>query len=109
MEYIGTELHEIFLKNQKFLNIESTDLSQKFNHCTGIMCYAGAILKQNSSLGMHYDYIYSPIDDSFTRKASSQVDKTLAVICSIGDTRVLNWEKRLCSMEPSTYHYHREV
>ena len=47
MEYIGTELHEILSKNQKFLNLESADLSQKFNHCTVIMYYTGANLKQN--------------------------------------------------------------
>ena len=68
MEYIGTELHEILLKNHKFLNLESADLSQKFNHCTVIMYYAGANLKQISSLGMHFDYLYSPADDSFLEK-----------------------------------------
>ena len=94
MEYIGTELHEILSKNQKFLNLESADLSQKFNHCTVIMYYTGTNLKQSSSLGMHCDCIYSPKDGSFVRKANSQVENTPAVIYSIGDTRVLNWGKR---------------
>ena len=59
MEYIVTELHEILLHNNKFLNPESTDLSQKCNHCTVIMYYTGANLKQNSCLGpslAHYSF-----------------------------------------------------
>ena len=54
------------------------------------MYYAGANFKQNYSLGMHCDYIYYPTDDSFTRKASSQVENIPAVIYSIGDSRILN-------------------
>ena len=57
------------------------------------MYYAGANLKQNSSLGMHCDCIYSPTDGSFARKANSQVENTPTVIYSIRDTRVLNWKK----------------
>ena len=48
MEYIATELHEILLQNQKFRNLESIDLSQKFKYCTVIMYYAGANLKQKN-------------------------------------------------------------
>ena len=68
MEYIATEMHELILHNKKFLNLEFTDLSHKFNHCTVIKYYAGANFKQKSSLVMHYDCVYSPIDGSFTRK-----------------------------------------
>ena len=80
MEYIATELHEFLLHNKKFLNLESAGLSQKFNHCIVIMYYAGDNLKQNSSLGRHCDYVYSPTDGSFTRKVNSQVENTPAVI-----------------------------
>ena len=100
MDYIATELHEILLQSQKFLNLESADLSQKFNHCTFIMYYAGANLKQNTSLRMHCDCIYSPTDDSFAKKANSKVENTPAVIYSIGDTRVLNWKKtKYCKVQ----------
>ena len=72
------------------MNLESADLFQKFNHCTFIMYYACANLKQKSSLEMHCDCIYSPIDGSFTRKANSQLENTPAVIYSIRDTISLN-------------------
>ena len=58
------------------------------------MYYAGANLKKISSLGMHYAYVYYPTGGSFTRKANSQVENTPAAIYSIGDYRVLNWEKQ---------------
>ena len=45
MEYTVNELHELLLKNKKFLNFESADLSQKLNNCTVIIYYAGASLK----------------------------------------------------------------
>ena len=57
------------------------------------MYYAGSNLNKKK-LGMHCDCIYSPIDGIFSRKANSQVENTPAVNYSIGDTRVLNWEKR---------------
>ena len=69
-----------FYKTKKFLNLDSADLSQKFNYCTVIMHYASAKLKQNSSLGMHCDCVYSPTDGSFTRKPNYQVENTPAVI-----------------------------
>ena len=94
MECIATELHELLLHSTKFLNLESTDLSKKINYYTIIMYYAGANLKQSSSLGMHCDCIYSPTDGSFARKANSQVENTPAVIYSIGDCRVLNLKKQ---------------
>ena len=85
MEYITTELHELLLHNKKFLNLEYVYLSQKCNHCTVIMYYDGANLKKISSLGMYYDCVYSPTDDSFARKANSQVENTSAMIYSIGN------------------------
>ena len=94
MENIATELYELVLRNKKNPNIESTDLSQKFNHCTAIMYYAGANLKRNSPLSTHFDCEYIPTDGSFARKANSQVENIPAVICSIGDPRVLNWKTR---------------
>ena len=94
MEYIATELYEILLHNKKFLKYESVDLSQIFNHCTVIMYYAGADLKQISSLGMHCDCVYSPTYSSYARKVNSQVENTPAVIYSIRDRRVLNWKKK---------------
>ena len=90
MEYITTELHELLLHNEEFLNLESADLSQKSNHCTVIMYYDGASLKQISSFGMYCDCICSPTDDSFARKANSQIENTPAVIYSIGDHKLLD-------------------
>ena len=89
MEYIATELHELLLHNKKFLSFESTDLNQKFSLCIVVICYAGNNLKQKSSQGMHCDYVYTPKDGSFARKASSHVENNPAVIYSIGDCRVL--------------------
>ena len=54
------------------------------------MQYAGANLKRNYSLGMHYDCAYSPTDDSSSRKSNYQVENNPALIYSIGNCRVLN-------------------
>ena len=93
MEYIATKLHGILLQNKKCLNLQSADLNQKFNHYIVIMYYAVANLKQNSSLGMHYDCIYSPTDGSFATKANAQVKNTPAVVYLIGGYQSIKLEK----------------
>ena len=42
---------------------------------------------------MNSDCIYYVMDGRYTDHSNSQVENTHVVICSLGDSRVLNWKK----------------
>ena len=90
---ITRELHMLINFNVQFFNLESVNTSLKFNHYSILIYYAGSDLNTNSTLGMHYDCVYSVKDGSFTKNANSQVENTPAVIYTLGDSRILKWRK----------------
>ena len=93
MDYIVSEIHEIILSNRTLFNLNGVDMSQKFNHCTVIIYHAGKDIQDKSVLGMNSDCIYYVMDGRYTDHSNSQVENTHVVICSLGDSRVLNWKK----------------
>ena len=94
MQMLSSEIHK-FLRNNKLLfNLETTDMSQLFNHCSVILYYAGKGLKKLSSLGYHSDCVYSTQNGKFVSNSNSQVINTPTVIYSLGDSRTLNYRKR---------------
>ena len=86
LDIIASELHSLINSNIQFFNLESVNTSLNFNHCSILIYYAGAGLKSESTLGMHYDCVYSVNDGSFTTKANSQVENNPVVIYSLGDS-----------------------
>ena len=68
-------------------------MATKCNHCA-VLIYAGKGLKDKSYLGYHTDCVYSASDGNCVEQSNSQVDKTPAVIYSLGDSKTLNWKIR---------------
>ena len=57
----------------------------------------GSGLKHYSKLRFHSDYVYSTQNGKFLSSANSQVINTQTVTYSLGDSRVLNWRRRILS------------
>ena len=92
------DIHDLLCNNKRKFNMVGVDLSQKFNHCTILIYYAGEGLKKYSSLGYHTDCVYSPSTGKYSPQSNTQEQNTPAVIYSIGDKRRLNWRCR-CVVE----------
>ena len=92
------DIHDMLRNNKKLFNMIGVDLSQKFNHCTILIYYAGEGLKKYTSLGYHTDCVYSPSTGEYSLHSNTQEQNTPAVIYSIGDKRRLNWRCR-CVVE----------
>ena len=88
------DIHDMLCNNRKMFNMLGVDLSQKFNHCTILIYYAGKGLKKSTSLGYHTDCVYSPSTGEYISNSNSQEANTPAVIYSIGDKKRLNWKCR---------------
>ena len=88
------DIHDMLCNNRKMFNMLGVDLSQKFNHCTILIYYAGEGLKKYTSLGYHTDCVYSPSTGEYSLHSNTQEQNTPAVIYSIGDKRRLNWRCR---------------
>ena len=95
---ISNDIHDMLCNNKKLFNMVGVDLSQKFNHCTILIYYAGEDLKKYTSLGYHTDCVYSPSTGKYIPQSNTQEQNTPAVIYSIGDKRRLNWRCR-CVVE----------
>ena len=50
----------------KVFNLETVKISMKFNHCFIIMYYARPDMKNELTLGMHYDKNNNKMINSFT-------------------------------------------
>ena len=88
------EINNLLNHNKVIFNLDDTNLTQKFNHCTILLYYAGIELKEKTTLGYHTDCVYSSTTGEYDTKYNSQVANTPAVIYSIGDTRELKWKFR---------------
>ena len=91
---MSEHIHDMLCNNKKLFNMVGIDLSQKFNHCTILIYYAGEGLKKHTSLGYHTDCVYSPSTGKYSSHSNTQEQNTPAVIYSIGDNRRLNWRCR---------------
>ena len=91
---MSEHIHDMLCNNKKLFNMVGIDLSQKFNHCTILIYYAGEGLKKHTSLGYHTDCVYSPSTGKYSSNSNTQEQNTPAVIYSIGDKRRLNWRCR---------------
>ena len=94
MKLMSIELKKLLLKNKSYFKLDDANLDLPFNHCTVLMYYAGDSLKSNAKLGMHSDCVYSAQNGTYIHKDNSQVQNTPTVVYSLGDTRLLHWNRR---------------
>ena len=88
------DIHYLLCNNKRLFNMVGVDLSQKFNHCTILIYYAGEGLKKYTSLGYHTDCVYLPSTGECILHLNTQEQNTPAVIYSIGNEQRLNWRCR---------------
>ena len=92
------DIYDMLCYNKKTFNMLGVDLSQKSNHCTILIYYAGEELNKYTSLVYHTDCVYSPSTGKCSFHSNTQEQNTPAVIYSIGDKWRLNWRCR-CVVE----------
>ena len=94
MKTMSFELKQFLIKNKSYFKLDDANLDYPFNHCTVLMYYASKSLKSHAKLGMHSNCVYSAQNGLYIKKDNSQVQNTLTVMYSLGDTWLLHWMRR---------------
>ena len=83
MIFMSEFFSNFLIANQKQLNLEDVDLSNKFNSCTLLIYHSLDGIKKQSSMGWHCDSKYS-VSGKFITKRNGQMYNTPVLIFTIG-------------------------
>ena len=69
--HMSNDIHNVLCQNLEKFNMVGCNMTQKFNHCTILIYYAGHGLKEYTSLGYHTDCVYSATTGEYVSELNS--------------------------------------
>ena len=101
---ISKYLHYTLYYRRSEFNLETSNLSETFNHCTLLLYYAHPTFKKEAKMGYHTDVTYNH-KGIYLAKLNGQKENTPTVIVNIGDSRKLKWRRRMLTLDLVTKRY----